>query len=218
MGGWCSAAGEFERLIVLSRLKKKVMIISQDAGKGCEDYKLHCVFSLHQAARDLNAYFRAHRTHEAYYKMFKTMCGNKFLQSIYFTDIIKCAYSTKTKKNRINVKQCQCRTRILDEVFVVEPRVIVLMGSEAQNTFKDIIKANNINLDIKPISHTRINRRSIIKFSEFKIKYNGRVISVFCIPHFVGRLFIENSCKKGFDKFKNCCLLTIKKRIRITKF
>lgn len=44
-----------------SHKNKKVVVISQDAGKKKEDDKLNCVFSLQVAYRDKDAYVLSHR-------------------------------------------------------------------------------------------------------------------------------------------------------------
>ena len=192
-------------------IKKRIMVISQDAGKDDEKNLVNCVFTLQLAAINKEEYISSHKTHKAYYEIFKNIGGDNFLKTIYFTDIVKCAFSMD---NKIKVEECVCGEKIFDEISIVNPKVIILMGTPAMKTFIKIAK-NKSFIEIenkkKELSHINKNKNSSLIFREF---IYDESINVFCIPHFVGDLRIGKEYKNGFEKFKENCLSEISECIK----
>jgi len=186
-------------------IKKKIMLIAQDAGKGCENNMINCVFSLQDVVLNKEKYItdKHHPKHKQYFELFSSISSD-FINKIYFTDIVKCSYSTDSS---IKLSECECRVNIIDEISVVEPEIIILMGSPAKNTFLKVAKSKQKKIQLLKEVFEEINSKGKICFSEFL--YNDS-ISIYHIPHFVGNLKIHSDYRKKFEKFEHECLLTIK--------
>jgi uracil-DNA glycosylase len=191
-----------------SHKNKKLMVIAQDAGKGVEDYGLNTVFSIHSAFIDKEAYFNASSRHKGYYNLFRGMIDSEeFLEEIYFTDIIKCAYSTMST---IQVDETKCKNFIFQEINEVNPKSILLMGKPAQITFHYLIQQQRLKLEqVKSISCS-INAKSAISFSHFHFQDKH----VFFSPHVIGNLHISKEYKNQFDEFKTEIVNYICEKIR----
>lgn len=190
-------------------IKKEIMVVSQDAGKGCEDNQFNCVFSLQEASIAHENYIK-NSIKNAYYRLFSKITSD-FINKIYFTDIIKCAYSTDKS---IKLKECNCREEIFKEISVVNPKIIILMGTPALKAFIEITKNKSfIEIEKKRKILKQINRNinSSLSFREFIFE---DYIKVFCIPHFEGNLQIGKEYKPDFDKFKEYCLSVISEQIK----
>jgi uracil-DNA glycosylase len=180
---------------------KKIMVISQDAGKGNEDHKsINTVFDMHSFQIDEDEYVKKHSTHQNYIDLFRLITGKKeFLEDIYFTDIIKCAYSTDSK---IKPYSCICNKNIIFEIEEVNPNTIILMGSQARDLFLSLYKEIGYKMENIIESSLKINKRNSIKFSHNKINK----INIFFIPHFVGNLHISEDMNSDFLNYKQeCC-------------
>lgn len=188
---------------------KKIMVISQDAGKGYEDYKkINTVFDMHSFQLNEDEYVNKHITHEKYLELFRLITGKKnFLEDIYFTDIIKCAFSSDEK---IKPNSCLCSKNIFLEIEEVNPNVIILMGSPAQNIFSKLLSQKDYKMEIVSEISTKINKNTPIQFSH--IKTNNQ--DVFFMPHFIGNLYISNDFKNDFIDFKEKCCLQINNFIK----
>jgi len=198
-------------------IKKKVMIIAQDAGKGCEDNGINCVFSLQDLILDEAEYKRT-----KYYELFKGIFGgDEFKNSIYFTDIIKCAFSTDRS---IKLKDCDCRNAIFDEITIVNPEIIILMGSPAEKAFIEIFNTKNKSLieienKMDILKQINSNKNSSLNYKEFEFERNEfeRLKIVFSIPHFAGNLRISKEFRPDFNQFKIRCLTKISNKIKELK-
>jgi uracil-DNA glycosylase len=179
---------------------KKIMVIAQDAGKGDEDRKINTVFDMHSFHLDEEKYLNKHRTHYKYVDLFKKITGKKnFLEDIYFTDIIKCAFSSDKS---IKSNSCLCSNDIVQEINLVNPASIVLMGNQAKSAFTNLMSQNKIDLKLIEASSTPINSKRSIKFYHMKTER----FNVFFMPHFAGNLHVSNDFKAIFESFKDeCC-------------
>lgn len=179
---------------------KKIMIIAQDAGKGEEDKKINTVFDMHSFHLNEQQYINKHRTHTKYIDLFRRISGKtNFLEDIYFTDIIKCAFSSDKS---IKSNSCICSKDIFIEIELVKPKSIILMGTQAKNVFTELMHQNKREMKIVQETSTQINSKQSVKFSHLITdSYN-----VFFIPHFAGNLHVSETFKNRFINFKdNCC-------------
>jgi len=175
---------------------KKMMVIAQDAGKGDEDYGFNTVFSMHMACLSKEDYFKASSRHELYFDMFQSIIGsNEFLKHIYFTDIVKCAYSTGPLGS---FQLASCKQDIQVELDEVNPSVILLMGKPAQHAFAEICLKQENNFNVVNEFTCQINQRGSISFQH--IEWQDK--QVFFAPHLIGNLHIGKDYKPAFLKFK----------------
>lgn len=190
-----------------SHKNKKLMVIAQDAGKGEEDYGLNTVFSIHNAHLNLNDYFNASHRHKGYYELFRDLIGaDDFLEKIYFTDIVKCAYST----GKIGSSDKMfCKEELFFEIKEVAPRALLLMGKPAQSTFMRLSENKKMIHKEIEMFECRINNRSSIRFSHHKMDD----YEVFLIPHLIGNLHISNEFKSDFELFKTKSITYIREQI-----
>jgi uracil-DNA glycosylase len=178
-----------------SHINKKLMVIAQDAGKGFEDFGINTVFSIHVAGINLETYFNASSRHKRYFELFKGMFDKEdFLHEIYFTDIVKCAFSTE---NKIKLDEVNCKDDVFIEIEEVNPKAIVLMGTAAQSVFLSLVNKNNLKLEFINKSECAINERSSVKFLHYKLENK----SVFFIPHLVGNLHVSKNRKEELNNF-----------------
>lgn len=187
--------------------RKKIMVIAQDAGKGVEDKNINTVFDMHSFQINEEDYIKKHTTHHKYVDLFRKITGKtNFLEDIYFTDIVKCAFSSD---KAIKSNTCLCSKDIFTEIELVNPKTIVLMGTQAKNIFTELVRQKKSELKIIQESTTQINGRQSIKFSHLILDNHN----VFFIPHFAGNLHISNEFKKSFIDFKDKCCLYINQSI-----
>lgn len=178
-----------------SHNNKKLMVIAQDAGKGMEDYGINTVFSIHNAYLNRDVYFNASPRHEKYYNLFYGMFNHDlFLQEMYFTDIVKCAYSTE---NKIKLATVNCTNDILIEISEINPSSILLMGTAAQSAFNTLTNTYSFTLELINEFRCKINNRASIKFQHFRLNKK----SVFYIPHLIGNLHVATEKKENFNAF-----------------
>jgi uracil-DNA glycosylase len=179
---------------------KKLMIIAQDAGKGEEDQKINTVFDMHSFHLNEDIYINKHRTHHKYVDLFRKISGKtNFLEDIYFTDIIKCAFSSD---KGIKSHSCLCSKDIFREIEFVKPKSIILMGTQAKNIFTELMHQNKIEMEVIQESSIQINSKQSIRFFHMKTDR----FDVFFMPHFAGNLHISDTFKSAFLNFKdNCC-------------
>ena len=190
-----------------SHKNKKLMVIAQDAGKGEEDYGLNTVFSIHNAHIDKEAYFRASHRHKGYFDLFNNLIGHaNFLEEIYFTDIVKCAYSTGSLGS---FSEAICKNELFYEIQEVNPNALILMGKPAQDTFLKLATENSLRQTPIDSFQCRINEKSKINFSHFQIDK----FDVFLIPHLIGNLHIASEFKSDFDVFKTKTIDYIRSQI-----
>lgn len=182
---------------------KKIMVIAQDAGKGEEDKKINTVFDMHSFHLNEEQYVNKHRTHFKYVDLFRKIAGKQnFLEDIYFTDIVKCAFSSD---NSIKSNSCLCSKDIFHEIKLVDPKTIVLMGTQAKIVFTTLFRQNKLSMDLIVETSTQINSKQSLQFSHLLVNsYN-----VFFMPHFAGNLHVANEYKNSFNNFKDECCLCI---------
>lgn len=174
---------------------KKLMVVAQDAGKGYEENSVNTVFSIHVAILNTEKYFEASPRHKRYFELFKGMFyDTDFLNHIYFTDIIKCAYSTE---NKFKVSDINCADDLFVEMEAVNPGALLLMGTAAQSVFINLMGLHGHKLHFIHQFNCAINNRSSIKFQHYD--YNGR--AVFFVPHLIGNLHISKAKKDSFNEF-----------------
>lgn len=184
---------------------KKLMVIAQDAGKGEDDKKINTVFDMHSFHLNEEKYINKHRTHHKYVDLFRKIAGKQnFLEDIYFTDIVKCAFSSDKS---IKSNSCLCRNDIFQEINLVNPKTIVLMGIQSKNVFINLMSQNKIEMKLIEATSTQINSAQSIKFSQMKTES----FNVFFMPHFAGNLHVSNEFKHSFIHFKNQCCKSINK-------
>ena len=182
---------------------KKLMVIAQDAGKGEEDYGLNTVFSIHNAHTNIQAYFEASHKHKGYYDLFRNLIGNEnFLAYIYFTDIVKCAYSTFGK---VAFSETVCKNELFFEIQEVNPEAILLMGKPAQNAFKSLSLQSGNTFEEIFTDACSINSRGSVSFTHYKVA--GK--NIFFIPHLIGNLHIAKENKETFEVFKSSLITYI---------
>lgn len=128
--------------------------------------------------------------------LFKKITGKKnFLEDIYFTDIVKCAFSSDKS---IKSNSCLCSKDIFHEIELVNPKTIVLMGAKAQSVFTNLMSQNSIDSKLIESTSTLINIRQSINFYHIKTdRFN-----VFFMPHFARNLHVSNEYKDGFNDFQ----------------
>ena len=179
-----------------SHRNKKLMVIAQDAGKGEEDYGFNTVFSIHAAHLNKEEYFKASSKHHLYYAFFQEIIGSSdFLQHIYFTDIVKCAYSTGPMGS---FELASCKQDIEVELKEVNPTALLLMGKPAQHAFTALfMNQGNKYHEVKTLS-CQINKRGSIAFTHLKLNDKD----VFLAPHLIGNLHIGMDFKTEFLAFK----------------
>jgi uracil-DNA glycosylase len=186
---------------------KKLMIIAQDAGKGEEDQKINTVFDMHSFHLNEERYINKHRTHHKYVDLFRKITGKtNFLEDIYFTDIIKCAFSSD---KAIKSDSCLCSKDIFHEIEFVKPKSIILMGTQAKNVFIELLRQNGKEMKLIQESSIQINSKQAIHF--FHMKTDS--FDVFFMPHFAGNLHISETFKSDFLNFKDTCCSYINKSI-----
>jgi len=186
-----------------SHKNKKLMVIAQDAGKGTEDYGLNTVFSIHNAHLNLTDYFQASHRHRGYYKLFRDLIGStNFLEEIYFTDIVKCAYSTFGK---VALSETLCKDELFFEIQEVNPKAILLMGKPAQNAFRNLCLPSGDDFEEIFKDACYINSRGSVSFTHYKVA--GK--NVFFIPHLIGNLHIAKENKETFEVFKSSLIAYI---------
>jgi uracil-DNA glycosylase len=186
-----------------SHTNKKLMVIAQDAGKGEEDYGLNTVFSIHNAHTNIQAYFEASHRHKGYYDLFRDLIGNEnFLEYIYFTDIVKCAYSTFGK---VAFSETLCKDELFFEIQEVNPEAILLMGKPAQNAFKSLSLQFGNTFEEILTNACSINSRGSVSFTHYKVA--GK--NIFFIPHLIGNLHIAKENKETFEIFKSSLIAYI---------
>lgn len=190
-----------------SHRNKKLMVIAQDAGKGEEDFGLNTVFSIHNAHLQKEAYFKASQRHKDYYNLFKNLIGkDSFLKEIYFTDIVKCAYSTFGK---VAISETVCKDELFFEVQEVNPEAILLMGKPAQNAFKSLSLQFGNTFEEIFTDACSINSRGSVSFTHYTVA--GK--NVFFIPHLIGNLHIAKENKESFEVFKSSLIAYIQSTI-----
>lgn len=182
---------------------KKIMIIAQDAGKGEEDKRINTVFDMHSFKLNEKNYINKHRTHYKYVALFRKITGKiNFLEDIYFTDIVKCAFSSNKS---IKSDFCSCSKNIFREIELVNPKTIILMGTQAKNVFINLMNQNKIDMKLIKESSSAINNKQSIKFQHMKTTNQN----IFFIPHFAGNLHVSNHYKKDFLIFMDQCCMYI---------
>jgi uracil-DNA glycosylase len=179
-----------------SHRNKKAVVISQDAGKGKEIGSINCVFSLQIAANSSDDYISKHHTHKHYLELFSKMLGEDFLKTTYFTDIIKCAYSSDPK---ISINSCKCKNDIFGEIRTVSPKIVILIGSPAKNSFVQLSKENGFLCEEIFRDSVQYNKKASLNFIEYHF---DNKTSVFSIPHFVGDLRVGKDFKSGVKDFE----------------
>jgi uracil-DNA glycosylase len=111
-------------------LPKPYMLVAQDAGKGKDDPhrpEFNTVFSIHRLFNEGEAYLREAR-HARYHAYLRSMLPEADdLGSMYFTDLVKCAFST----GGLDASASPCRSDLLVEMAAVRPKVVVFFGSQA---------------------------------------------------------------------------------------
>lgn len=154
----------------LGKPKKDFMLIGQDPGKGDEGVEFNTVFSIHQLHLDYYSYIRE-KKHSKYYHYFSVLFPvENLLEKVYFTDIVKCAYSTKN----FNIEDCKCRFDIFQEIEAVKPKVVYLFGSQAFTTTINIMneKGFSFNPEYAPfeflINKNQKRKISIGSFENFQ--------------------------------------------------
>ena len=175
---------------------KKLMVVAQDAGKGKEDHSLNTVFSIHNAHIDLKNYFDTSPRHRRYFELFKDLIGHdKFLYDIYFTDIIKCAYSTGIEGS---FSLASCKEDLFYEINEVDPKGLILMGKAAQNAFTAMAVSQGMNLKLVYRDACQINTKGQVYFCHYRMDLK----EIFFIPHLIGNLHIATDKKDEFLLFK----------------
>jgi uracil-DNA glycosylase len=111
-------------------LPKRYMLVAQDAGKGEEHPdrpEFNTVFSIHRLFNEPQAYLKEAR-HARYHAYLRSLLPEADdLGSMYFTDLVKCAFST----GGMDAAACPCRSDLLAEMAAVRPQVVVFFGSQA---------------------------------------------------------------------------------------
>lgn len=111
-------------------LPKRYMLVAQDAGKGEEHAdrpEFNTVFSIHRLFNEGEAYLKETR-HARYHAYLRSMLPEADdLGSMYFTDLVKCAFST----GGLEASASPCRSDLLVEMAAVRPKVVVFFGSQA---------------------------------------------------------------------------------------
>lgn len=114
-------------------LPKRYMLVAQDAGKGQEHAdrpEFNTVFSIHRLFNEGEAYLKETR-HARYHAYLRSMLPEADdLGSMYFTDLVKCAFST----GGLDASASPCRSDLLVEMAAVRPNVVVFFGSQAFST------------------------------------------------------------------------------------
>jgi hypothetical protein len=105
---------------------KKWMVIAQNAGKREEDFGLNTVFSIHNTHLNKVAYFKASHHHRGYFDLFRNLIGKyKFLEEIYFTNNVKCVYSTGSIAS---LSDAICINELFYEIKQVYPKLFSING------------------------------------------------------------------------------------------
>lgn len=114
-------------------LPKRYMVVAQDAGKGFEDLarpEFNTVFSIHRLFNEPDRYL-AEARHARYHSYLRSLLPETDdLKDVYFTDLIKCAYST----GGMDVAECPCRSDLFVEMAAVRPDVVIFFGARAFST------------------------------------------------------------------------------------
>ena len=124
------------------------------------------------------------------------------IEDIYFTDIVKCAFSSNKS---IKSDFCSCSKNIFREIELVNPKTIILMGTQAKNVFINLMNQNKIDMKLIKESSSAINNKQSIKFQHMKTTNQN----IFFIPHFAGNLHVSNHYKKDFLIFMDQCCMYI---------
>jgi uracil-DNA glycosylase len=121
-------------------LPKRYMLVAQDAGKGEEQSggaEFNTVFSMHRLFNEGEAYLKETR-HARYHAYLRSMLPEADdLGSMYFTDLVKCAFST----GGLDASASPCRRDLLVEMAAVRPQVVVFFGSQAFSTGMSMMQA-----------------------------------------------------------------------------
>lgn len=121
-------------------LPKRYMLVAQDAGKGEEQPdrpEFNTVFSIHRLFNEPEAYLKEAR-HTRYHTYLRSLLPDADdLGAVYFTDLIKCAFST----GGMDAATCPCRNDLLVEMTAVRPSVVIFFGSQAFSTGLDMLHA-----------------------------------------------------------------------------
>jgi hypothetical protein len=179
-------------------ISKDFMVIAQDAGKGEEHDKLNSVFSIHRAYYEYDSYISEWK-HRKYYEYLNTLMPlENFLEHTYFTDLIKCAFSTSRE---LKVEQCPCRFDILTEIQNVKPKFVFLIGSKATNTLKNIFSERSVSYNPSREDIVfLINKKQTLKISAGTYQYPGiENIQFISVPQ-LGQNRFSNT---GFENMKN---------------
>jgi|GEM_PF-4622296 uracil-DNA glycosylase len=123
-------------------LPKRYMLVAQDAGKGEEHpdrSEFNTVFSIHRLFNEGEGYLKEAR-HARYHAYLCSMLPEADdLGSIYFTDLVKCAFST----GGLDASSCPCRSDLLIEMAAVRPQVVIFFGSQAFAAGKAMLEAQS---------------------------------------------------------------------------
>lgn len=121
-------------------LSKRYMLVAQDAGKGEEHLdrpEFNTVFSIHRLFNEPQAYLKEAR-HARYHAYLRSLLPEADdLGSMYFTDMVKCAFST----GGMDAAACPCRSDLLVEMAAVRPGVVIFFGTQAFATGIGMLRA-----------------------------------------------------------------------------
>jgi hypothetical protein len=191
----------------LKNIEKTFMLISQDAGKSKivsdkeRDDDFNTVFSIHQVLLNKEKYLSDGK-HNNYYRYLSALVPDNFIENTFFTDLIKCSYSTN---GSIKIDDCKCKNDILTEIKFVKPKVVFLFGAKPRDSFKKIIKEfTNIPVQINTDEtfSLKINKGKIIKISIFRHDYFLDKIFLF-VPQLGNNRFSKKCFDDLLDLIKN---------------
>jgi uracil-DNA glycosylase len=172
----------------IGNVEKDFMVISQDAGKGKGD-DFNSVFSIHNVVKNKETYL-SNPKHKKYFDYLTALIGNDFYEQTFFTDLIKCAFSTESA---IEINSCKCQDDFLTEIEIIKPKIIFLFGSKARNFLQ---------LKVKKLSNS--STKIIHSFNFLINKSKTSKITVYSNDFFAGVVFIDVP-QLGENRFSNLC-------------
>lgn len=172
-------------------IQKQIMIVAQDAGKGLEIGRLAPVFEMHKWDKHLT------RNTKKYHEIFTKIIGADFMDKIYVTDIVKCAYSTHSGITLQNLPPCT-KDGFLAELTVVKPKLLITLGSPAHAIAQAILRQNNRELETVIVKTVQINKKSHIKLQLDQVLGSNECLKyVLRLPH-VGNLHVGSEFSNAF--------------------
>ncbi len=100
--------------------------------------------------------------------------GKKQRISIYFTRIVKCGVR-ELRETELSKAQELCPKYILDEIWIIQPKIIITIGNDSFQFFKDLIKEKAAFLidAYSSIYNRRVSKTFSIEEGLVKIHSNG---------------------------------------------